>query len=97
MAVKTTPKKSTAAKATTAAKTVKLEVVGEVLAPRETLKKKDIVERAVEISGVKKTPVRLSRRLFRLSLPRWQRGRRSIFPRTAKSVLSKTRMFPAAR
>ena len=58
MAVKTTPKKSTAAKATTAAKTVKLEVVGEVLAPRETLKKKDIFERAVEISGVKKKDAR---------------------------------------
>ena len=55
MAVKTTPKKSTAAKAPAAAKA---EVVAEVIAARDVLKKNYIVDRAVGISGVKKKDAR---------------------------------------
>jgi nucleoid DNA-binding protein len=60
MAVKTTSKTKTTAKAKPEKLTASSEVVAEVVALRDVLTKKDIVARAVEISGVKKKDARPS-------------------------------------
>ena len=60
MAVKTTSKTSTTAKAKPEKLTAPSEVVAEVVALRDVLTKKDIVARAVEISGVKQKAARPS-------------------------------------
>lgn len=58
MTTKTTSKTSAAGKAKPSAKPAPAEVVAEVIAARNVLKKKDIVDRAVEVSGVKKKDAR---------------------------------------
>jgi nucleoid DNA-binding protein len=58
MAVKTTSKTKTTAKTKPEKVTAPNEVVAEVVAPRDVLTKKDLVARAVEITGVKKKDAR---------------------------------------
>jgi len=60
MATNTTAKKATATKTKPPTKEASTEIVAEVVAPREVLTKKDIIARAVEISGVKKKDARPS-------------------------------------
>jgi nucleoid DNA-binding protein len=60
MATNTTAKKTTATKTKPPTKEASTEIVAEVVAPREVLTKKDIIARAVEISGVKKKDARPS-------------------------------------